>query len=41
MAEALGKTPPASRYSVDMSKHAFFGTDPTLKRDNLEFANDL
>ena len=41
MAEALGKTPPASRYSVDMSKHAFFGTDPTLKRDNLEFAKDL
>lgn len=27
MAEALGRTPPASRYSPDMSKHAFFGSD--------------
>jgi hypothetical protein len=25
MAEALGRTPPASRFSADMSKHAFFG----------------
>lgn len=30
MAEALGRTPPASRYSPDMSKHFAFGTDPTL-----------
>ena len=29
MAEALGRTPPASRYSADMSKHAYLGTDPT------------
>lgn len=27
MAEALGRTPPASRYSADMSKHAYEGTD--------------
>ena len=27
MAEALGRTPPASRYSPDMSRHAFFGSD--------------
>ena len=27
LAEALGRTPPASRYSADMSKHAFLGTD--------------
>jgi len=26
MAEALGRTPEASRYSADMSKHAYFGT---------------
>jgi betaine-homocysteine S-methyltransferase len=30
MAEALGRTPPASRYSPDMSKHAFFGTDEAI-----------
>ena len=27
MAEALGRRPPASRYSPDMSKHAYQGTD--------------
>lgn len=27
MAEALGRKPPASRYSPDMSKHAYQGTD--------------
>jgi betaine-homocysteine S-methyltransferase len=37
MAEALGRTPPASRYSADMSKHAFLGTDPSLREHNLEF----
>ncbi len=41
MAEALGRTPPASRYSADMSKHAYFGTDESLRSDNLEFAGDL
>lgn len=30
MAETLGRTPPASRYSPDMSKHFAFGTDPSL-----------
>src|SRR5207244_2227592 len=38
LAEALGRTPPASRYSADMSKHAFFGTDESLKNENLAFA---
>jgi betaine-homocysteine S-methyltransferase len=36
LAEALGRTPPASRYSADMSKHAFLGTDeviPTTYKD--------
>ena len=30
MAEALGRTPPASRYSADMSKHAYEGTDSNV-----------
>jgi betaine-homocysteine S-methyltransferase len=41
LAEALGRTPPASRYSPDMSKHAYFGTDESLKTENREFAEDL
>lgn len=30
MAEALGRKPPASRYSPDMSKHAYEGTNANL-----------
>ena len=41
MAEALGRTPPASRYSADMSKHAYFGTDPSLISTNLGYAERL
>jgi methionine synthase I (cobalamin-dependent) len=41
LAEALGRTPPASRYSPDMSKHAYFGTDERLKQENLAFSRDL
>ncbi len=41
VAEALGRRPPASRYSVDMSKHAFFGTDPTLPQKYREMAGEL
>jgi len=41
MAEALGRTPPASRYSADMSKHAFLGTDETLKQHNRDYAAKL
>jgi methionine synthase I (cobalamin-dependent) len=41
MAEALGRTPPASRYSPDMSKHAFFGTDESLKEHNVGYAKRL
>ena len=36
IAEALGRTPPASRYSPDMSKHAFFGTDASLQAHNTD-----
>jgi len=41
MAEALGRTPPASRYTADMSKHAFLGTDPSLKQENRAYATNL
>jgi betaine-homocysteine S-methyltransferase len=41
MAEAMGRRPPASRYSPDMSKHAYLGTDPSLERENLAFAERL
>jgi len=41
MAEALGKSPPASRYSPDMSKHYALGTDRRLKSHNQEFARNL
>jgi betaine-homocysteine S-methyltransferase len=41
LAEALGRTPPAGRYSADMSKHAFLGTDERLKRENQEYAAEL
>lgn len=41
VAEALGRRPPASRYSADMSKHAFFGTDPSLKKKYQDYAPEL
>jgi len=41
LAEALGRSPPASRYSADMSKHAFFGTNTMLKAVNTEYAKEL
>jgi betaine-homocysteine S-methyltransferase len=41
MAEALGRTPAASRYSADMSKHAYLGTDPTLKSEYQEYVPKL
>jgi betaine-homocysteine S-methyltransferase len=41
MAEALGRKPAASRYSEDMSRHVYFGSDPTLARHNLEYGRNL
>jgi betaine-homocysteine S-methyltransferase len=41
LAEALGRTSPASRYSPDMSKHAYFGTDETLKQHNVKYSGRL
>jgi betaine-homocysteine S-methyltransferase len=41
VAEALGRTPPASRYSADMSRHAFLGTETSLKAVNKSYAGEL
>ena len=41
VAEALGRTPPASRYSPDMSRHAFLGSDERLKTVNRSYAEEL
>lgn len=41
MAEALGRTPPASRYTADMSRHAYFGTDTTLSQHYLGYSDRL
>jgi betaine-homocysteine S-methyltransferase len=41
MAEALGRTPEASRYSPDMSKHYAFGTDPRLRQHNRDYTSKL
>ena len=39
MAEALGRQPPASRYSPDMSKHAYFGDERS--EHNREMSRNL
>src|SRR5262245_57806678 len=41
LAEALGRRPPASRFSPDMSKHIVFGTDKRLRAENLEYGRRL
>jgi betaine-homocysteine S-methyltransferase len=41
VAEALGRTPPASRYSADMSRHAFLGSDERIKTVNRAYAGEL
>jgi betaine-homocysteine S-methyltransferase len=41
LAESLGRTPPASRYTADMSKHAFLGTDPKISDDYRELSKRL
>jgi betaine-homocysteine S-methyltransferase len=41
VAEALGRTPPASRYSADMSRHAFLGSEASLKSVNQAYAREL
>jgi betaine-homocysteine S-methyltransferase len=41
LAEALGRETPASRYSPDMSRHAFLGTDAQLRSHNQDYAKEL
>ncbi|WP_232664058.1 homocysteine S-methyltransferase family protein [Pseudonocardia sp. TRM90224] len=41
MAETLGRTPPAARFSEDMSRHVYFGSEPTLAKHNLEYGRTL
>jgi betaine-homocysteine S-methyltransferase len=41
MAEALGRTPPASRYTADMTKHAYLGSDATLRDEYREYVERL
>ncbi len=41
VAEALGRQPPASRYSPDMSKHAFLGTHKLVAKVNRSYAKRL
>ena len=41
VAEGLGRTTPASRFSPDMSKHAFFGTDKRVPQKYKDYAEKL
>jgi betaine-homocysteine S-methyltransferase len=41
LSEAVGRTPPASRFTADMSKHAYLGTDESLLAENRSFAEQL
>ncbi len=41
LAEALGREPPASRYSPDMSKHYVFGSTTGLRERNTRYATEL
>ena len=41
LAEGLGRRPEASKYSADMSKHAFFGTDKKIKAIQTEYQSRL
>jgi betaine-homocysteine S-methyltransferase len=41
LAEAVGKHPPASRYSPDMSKHAFLGSHERIPQIQKDYADKL
>ena len=41
MAETLGRRPPASRYSPDMSRHAYLGTVPEIPAANRDFVKGM
>jgi methionine synthase I (cobalamin-dependent) len=37
LAESLGRHPPASRYSKDMSRHAFFGSNKMIRKIQTDY----
>jgi betaine-homocysteine S-methyltransferase len=41
LAEGLGRHPPASRYSADMSRHAFFGNTERIKQIQIDYRGKL
>ena len=41
LAEAVGKKTPASKYSADMSKHAFLGSHERIKQVQKDYAEKL
>jgi methionine synthase I (cobalamin-dependent) len=41
LAESLGRHPPASRFSADMSRHAYFGTDSKIRSIQTEYRPKL
>ena len=41
MAEALGRQPPASRYSPNMAMHSFFGTADVIRKEYQNYKSDL
>jgi betaine-homocysteine S-methyltransferase len=41
LAEALGRRPPASRYTADMSKHIIFGSDKKLDQRTREYGRKV
>jgi len=41
LAESLGRRPQASKYSADMSKHAYFGTNKRIKRVQRAYRDKL
>ena len=41
LAEALGRQPESSKYSADMSKHAYFGTDKKIRRIQRDYRAKL
>ena len=41
LAESLGRTPPASRFSADMSRHAFYGDNAAIPKEYREYRERL
>jgi betaine-homocysteine S-methyltransferase len=41
LAESLGRKPPASRFTVDMSRHAFFGTNKRIRKVQTDYQTKL